>query len=81
MHARLSFILVCASLCSCATQRVEMRWLRADGKPITEDQLEAARTACVPEIQNAGSPAESVKADGVFRACMSERGYIQAINK
>jgi len=81
MHVPISSLVLCAALCGCATQVVEMQWVQADDKPVVPAQIETARTACANEIEHSGLTAMGPMADEMFRACMRERGYIQQISR
>jgi hypothetical protein len=74
-------IAFCASLCGCATQVVDMQWMRADGKPVVETEIEAARTVCAGEVQKAGASPKGPASADLFRICMNQRGYIQQISQ
>jgi hypothetical protein len=67
---RFTLLLCVAALASCATQT---GWVRADGKPITEKQLQGASTVC---HEKAGSYVGDSNRKA-FESCMSERGYRQ----
>ena len=70
--SRLTMLLCAAALASCATQ-TELSWVRLDGKPINEKQLQSDRAAC---LEKAGSSVGDSNRKA-FASCMSERGYLQ----
>jgi hypothetical protein len=81
MPPRIISLILCSALCGCARQNVEMRWTRADGNQTALAQLDAARTACIKEIENAEALKSPVRADDLFRNCMARYGFIQTIDK
>ncbi len=58
-----------------------MQWVRADGNPVVETQLEAARTACNQEMQKAAGSQKHPTETDLFRSCMTQRGYIQRVSQ
>jgi hypothetical protein len=80
---RLAPILLCAAVSACASQ-TQMTWVRPDGKPVAEKQLEIDRTTCRGEMQKANLASTTEPAiararpvDAVFVGCMAQRGYMQ----
>jgi hypothetical protein len=74
-------IALCAALPACATQVIDMKWIRADGKPVVEAEFEAARVACSDEVRKAGASSKGPVPPDVFRVCMLQRGYVQEISQ
>jgi len=74
-------IAFCAVLCGCATDVISMQWVRADGSPVDESAIEAARTACANEVRNAALSSRGPASDEVYRVCMTKRGYVQRISQ
>lgn len=77
--------LVCLIVGACATTP-EPTWLRIDGKPVSDLQFEADRTACRGETAKAGTaqreakiylPGEENPMDTVYSGCMAQHGYVQ----
>jgi hypothetical protein len=54
------------------TAQQQSSWLRADGRDGSARQLEADRTICRGERQNAS------EMDPVLRGCMAQRGWLPA---
>jgi hypothetical protein len=86
---RITSVLIFTSVfCGCASQQPPQTWMRSDGKPVDGSQLEADKTICRDEMEQAERvtearaltpiylPGQESPFIKVYNGCMGQHGYL-----